>query len=106
MLIVHDQVVENFGTNEILTNQKLVPFILSMVKSWPSKMSNTITSVKFPGKSSNDVQVETSSGWSVLFDTQRSVTQELIDLSVILTHSVKPSDLPNLAYVDLRLSKL
>jgi hypothetical protein len=104
-LVVEDQLVESFARGERLPNQKLTPFILSMKKSWMTKMNSPIVLVKFPGKSSTEVQFVTQSGWSVLFDTQRSVSVQLSDLTVILSKQIKPQDLANLAYIDLRLNK-
>ncbi len=105
LLVVEDQLDESFSHGDSLPNQKLAPFILSMSKSWSTKVNIPIVSIKFPGKSSNEVQFETSMGWSVLFDTGRSVTVQLSDLAVILSKQIKPSELPQLAYIDLRLNK-
>ena len=105
LLVVHDQLVENFVRGETLPNQKLAPFILSMNKSWSSKMSVGIDSVKFPGKSSNDVQFLTKAGWAVFFDTARPVSVQLASLAVILSKQIGQAKLAQLAYIDLRISK-
>ncbi len=104
-LVVKDQLTESFASGDRLPNQKLVPFILSITKSWNNKISTPIASVKFPGKSSTEVQMITTTGWAVLFDTGRSVSVQLADLAVILSKQIRPSELPNLAYIDLRLNK-
>lgn len=104
-LVVNDQLTESFASGDRLSNQKFVPFILSMKKTWSSKISTPIATVKFPGKSSTEVQFITNTGWAVLFDTSRSVTVQLSDLSIILSKQITPGDLQNLAYIDLRLSK-
>lgn len=105
LLVAHDQLTENFIRGEILPNQKLAMFIISMNKSWGSKVSVGIEFVKFPGKSSNDVQFVTKAGWEVLFDTARPVSVQLANLAVILSKQISPSQQVNLAYIDLRLSK-
>ncbi len=105
LLVVEDQLVESFSRGEILPSQKLATFILSMSKSWPTKINTGLSGAKFPGKSSNEVQFVTTTGWAVLFDTTRSVSTQLSDLSVILSKQIKSSELANLAYIDLRLSK-
>ncbi len=105
LLIAHDQLVENFSRGENLPNQKLAPFVLSMNKSWSSKMTEGIESVKFPGKSSTDVQFITKAGWSVFFDTTRPVSVQLSSLAVILSKEIGQPKLPKLVYIDLRISK-
>ncbi len=105
LLIAHDQLVENFVRGETLSNQKLATFILSMNKSWSSKINVGIDSVKFPGKSSNDVQFVTKAGWTVLFDSARPVSVQLSSLAVMLTKQITQAQQVNLAYIDLRLSK-
>ena len=104
-LVVHDQLTESFARGDRLPNQKLVPFIMTMNKSWNSKITTPIDTIKFPGKSSTEVQFITTTGWAVLFDTGRSVAVQLSDLSVILSKQIRASELPNLAYIDLRLNK-
>jgi cell division septal protein FtsQ len=105
MFIAEDQVTESFERGETLPNQKLAPFILSMSKSWSSKISTPIVAAKFPGKSSHEVHFITTTGWVVMFDTGRSVTVQLDDLTVILSKQVGSSQMDRLAYVDLRLDK-
>lgn len=102
-LLVHDQITEDFALGEVMPNQKLATFVVSMSRQWNSKINVGITSVKFPGKSSSEVAFETTQGWSALFDTQRSVTSELEDLAVLLAKQVTAKDQPKLAYIDLRL---
>ncbi len=105
LLIADDQITESFARGEALPNQKFAPFVLSMVRSWSTKIKTPIVSMKFPGKSSNEAQFITEQGWSVLFDTGRPVSVQLNDLAVILSRQIKPAELPNLAYIDLRLNK-
>jgi cell division septal protein FtsQ len=105
LLIVQDQLTENFGSNEALANSKLATFVLSMNKQWSSKVAVPIASVKFPGKESTDVQFVSAEGWSVMFDTTRSVIIQLNNLSVLLNKQIPAKDRPRLAYIDLRLAK-
>jgi cell division septal protein FtsQ len=102
LLMVRDQLVENFERGE---NLKMALFVLSMNKNWNTKMTAAIDYVKFPGKSSNDVQFVTKAGWAVLFDTTRPMTVQLSSLAVILSKQIGPAQQANLAYIDLRLSK-
>ena len=104
-LVVQDQLVEDFASGEEMPNTKLAPFVLGMVKQWTSKVVSPISLVKFLGKGGNDVQFDTGEGWSVLFDTNRSVAVQLNDLAVILNKEIAAKDRTNLAYIDLRLSK-
>lgn len=105
LLIVHDQIVENFVRGETLPNQKLAPFILSLNKLWSTKISTAIESAQFSGKSSPDVHFLTKAGFTVLFDTSRPVSVQLNSLSVILSKQIGQDQFANLAYIDLRLSK-
>lgn len=105
LLIVQDQLVEDFASGELLPNTKLAPFVIAMARQWPSKVSSPVSLVKFPGKASNDVQFDTSEGWSVLFSTDRSVAAQLNDLAVILNKEIAAKDRARLAYIDLRLTK-
>jgi hypothetical protein len=76
-----------------------------MSKSWNTKINTPIVSAKFPGKSSSEAQFVTAMGWDVIFDTGRPVSVQLADLAVILSKQINPTELPNLAYIDLRLAK-
>lgn len=105
LLLVHDQLVENFERGEMLPNQKLAPFVTSMSKLWSSKISSPIVGAKFTGKSSNDVQFVTAAGWSVLMDATRPSSVQLSSLAVILSKEISPARQAQLAYIDLRLSK-
>ncbi len=105
LLVVHDQLVENFVRGEVLANPKLSPFVISIHKSWNSKINTPIEEVRFPGKSSNDVQFITKAGFTVLFDTTRPMSVQLTNLAVILNKQVGTAQYSQLAYIDLRLSK-
>lgn len=102
-LVVLDQLTESFELAEILSNQKLAPFILSMSRQWGSKISTPLVSIKFPGKSSNEAQFVTAQGWGVMFDTSRPVASQLSDLAVLLNRQIPTIYQPRLAYIDLRL---
>ncbi|MBX4191573.1 MAG: FtsQ-type POTRA domain-containing protein [Candidatus Doudnabacteria bacterium] len=105
LMIVRDQQVENFVRGETLPNRKIAPFILSMKKAWPAKINTGIETIWFAGKNSNDVHFTTTAGYIVLFDSTRPVSVQLSSLAVILSKQIGSSQIPNLAYVDLRLSK-
>jgi len=105
MLIVEDQLTEDFASGEILHNAKLAAFVLSMSKQWDSKINTPVSLVKFPGKESSEVQFVTKEGWAVFFDTTRPVASELKDLVVLLNIQIAAKDRGNLAYIDLRLDK-
>ncbi len=105
MLLVVDQLAEDFALGETLPNAKLAGFVVSLNRQWPGKISTPIVSVKFPGKGSSEVQFVSAEGWSVLFDTSRSVVTQLNSLAVLLNKQIPAKDRPRLAYIDLRLSK-
>ncbi|HYE22417.1 MAG TPA: FtsQ-type POTRA domain-containing protein [Verrucomicrobiae bacterium] len=103
--LVIDQVTENFDIGLPLPNTKMVAFILSMHKQWGTKINSPISIAKIPGKASNEVQIVSEEGWGVFFDTTRSVTSQLDNLSLVLSRQIPARERPNLAYIDLRLSK-
>lgn len=105
LIEVVDQIEEDLVSGELLPNPKLVAFILSMQKSWSSKINSNITSVKVPGKGSSEVQFSTSEGWSAFFDVNRSVASQLSNLSAVLAKQIPVSDRAKLAYVDMRSEK-
>ncbi|MEJ0021223.1 MAG: FtsQ-type POTRA domain-containing protein [Candidatus Doudnabacteria bacterium] len=105
MLVVVDQLTEDFASGEVLPNSKLAAFVLSMSRQWNGKIATGIAQVKFTGKQSTDVQFVSSEGWSVMFDTTRSVVTQLDALSILLNKQIAAKDRPRLAYIDLRLAK-
>ncbi len=105
LLVVEDSLVEDFGSGEAFPNPKMAPFILSMNRAWPAKFNTGIVSVMFPGKASNDVQFNSTEGWSVMFDINRSVALQLTNLNILLSQQIAAKDRPNLAYIDLRSAK-
>ena len=104
-LVIQDQAMESFATNEALPNQKLAPFVLSMSRQWTGKVSSAVTGIKLANKNSTDVQFETAEGWSVLFDTSRAVNIQLSNLSLLLNRQITAQNRADLAYIDLRLNK-
>ncbi len=105
LLVVEDSLVEDFATNEVLPNPKTAGFIISMSRSWPSKIASSITTVKFPGKASEEVAFTSSEGWTVFFDINQPAINELNNLALILSKQIPAKDRTSLAYIDLRLSK-
>nr|AIA16753.1 POTRA domain, FtsQ-type [uncultured bacterium] len=103
LLVVEDQLTEDFASGEVLRNSKLSAFVLSMHKQWSTKISTPISLVKFPGKESSEVQFVSREGWSVMFDTSKSAVDLLNQLAVLLNKQVPIKDRINLAYIDLRL---
>ncbi len=103
--IVIDQVQENFDIGKPLPNPKMVAFILSIHKQWGTKISSRINLAKIPGKASNEVQIVSSEGWGVFFDTSRPVTSQLDNLALVLSRQIPAKDRLNLAYIDMRLEK-
>lgn len=104
-LVAEDSVVEDFGTGESLPNAKLASFIISMSKTWPTKLNTSVSLVKFAGKAADSVQFVSAEGWSVLFDINRPAAAELTDLVVILNKQIQAKGRTNLAYIDLRIDK-
>lgn len=90
---------------EVLPNLKLVRFILSSYKIWPSKISTPIASVKISSKESFEAQFTTAEGWSAFFDANRSGLTQVSSLALVLKSQINPKDLSKLAYVDLRSEK-
>lgn len=103
LLVAQDQLTETFASGESL-NAKLAPFVLSIAKLWPTKITTPITLVKFPGKASAEAEFVSGDGWSVFFDTSRPATIQLANLSAILNKVVSAKDRGKLAYIDLRLT--
>ena len=105
LIVAEDSVVEDFGTGETLPNHKMAPFIVSMVRAWPGKISVGLSGVVFPGKSADVIQFNSAEGWSVSFDLDRPVNSQLANLNLLLTKQIPAGERPNLAYIDLRSSK-
>lgn len=103
-LVAIDQIIEDFASSEALPT-KLAPFVVSMAKLWPTKITTPIATVKFSGKTSTDSEFVSTEGWSVFFDTTRSAVSQLSSLNAILGKVVAGKDRGKLAYIDLRLSK-
>ena len=104
LLIVTNQVEENVAIGETL-NPKLVAFIVSMNKQWNGRINTEINEVKIPGKATSEVQFVAKEGWSVLFDINRPVLNQLSNLALLLNKQIATKDRGRLAYIDLRLAK-
>jgi cell division septal protein FtsQ len=102
---VENQVAEDVVVGEILPNPKLVAFIISMHKSWPTKITSPVTAVKVPGKGSPEVQFQSSEGWTVFFDVNRSSSSQLDSLGIVLSKQISATDRIRLAYIDMRSEK-
>jgi cell division septal protein FtsQ len=103
LLVLTDQANDDFAVGEMLS-PKLTTFIISIQKSWPSKITSKIASVKIPIKASTEVVFTTNEGWSVFFDINRSVQVQINSLALLVNKQVA-SQRSKLAYIDLRLSK-
>jgi len=103
-LRVENQLAEDFKVGEML-DTKFAPFVTTMARRWEEKISSPVAYVKFPGKASIEAEFVTVMGWSVIFDINRSAIGQLENLNLLLSRQVPARDLPQLAYVDLRLTK-
>ena len=101
---VIDSVTEDVKTGEQIDG-KLIPFIISMKSLWPTKMAVGLSLAKIPGKGSTEVEFVTAEGWSVFFSTDRPVTNQLSNLSLLLAKQIPTGSRTKLAYIDLRISK-
>ena len=102
--VVIDQIDENYDLYEPLPNPKTAAFIISMNKSWETKIASSIVGIKIPGKSSTEAHFESAQGWTVFFDTSRSAATQLKNLASILVREVPAERYTNLSYIDLRSS--
>lgn len=103
--VLTDQVAENFSPGQILSNSKLAPFVITMARQWPEKISSPLSSIKVPGVAATTAQFTSQEGWSAVFDTNRPVTGQLASLVLILNKQIPVKDRHNLAYIDLSLEK-
>jgi cell division septal protein FtsQ len=103
--MVYDQVTETVTAGERLNNTKLVVFIMSLVRHWPSKVNSGIKEMRVPGKAASQVQVVSNEGWGVFLDTTRPVEAQLSNLALILSRQIPAKDRLRLAYIDLRFDK-
>ncbi|OGE81402.1 MAG: hypothetical protein A3E98_00225 [Candidatus Doudnabacteria bacterium RIFCSPHIGHO2_12_FULL_48_11] len=99
------QTEEDVVVGEYLSNTKLTAFILSMHKSWPSKIATRVNSIKLTSKYANEVQFISAEEWSAFFDVNRSVYSQLSGLSMLLSKQIPAKDRARLAYVDMRSEK-
>ncbi len=103
--VVTDQAEEDLVLGESLPNPKMIAFIISMHKSWTSKINSNVAGIKVLGKGAGEVQIVSSEGWAVFFDVNRSVLSQLSNLAIILNRQIPSSDRANLAYIDMRSEK-
>ena len=103
--LVIDTVIEPVELEERLNNIKMVGFVLSGARTWPSKINSEIKEIRVPGKASTQVQFISSEGWGVFFDVNRSAESQLTNLSTILTRQIPAKERLNLVYIDLRFDK-
>ncbi|MBX4205099.1 MAG: FtsQ-type POTRA domain-containing protein [Candidatus Doudnabacteria bacterium] len=102
--VVVDTVNEDIKTGEVVGG-KLIPFVVSLEKQWPTKITIPLVKAKIPGKGATEVELVSSEGWSVFFSTDRPVTNQISNLGLLLSKQIHPGDRARLAYVDLRLAK-
>jgi hypothetical protein len=103
-LNIVDAVDDNINIGETI-NGKLIPFIISMEKSWPGRVAVPLSFGRIPGKGSSEVEFITTEGWSAFFSTDRPVNSQLNNLGLILSKQIPARDRAKLAYIDLRLAK-
>ncbi|HEX5429680.1 MAG TPA: FtsQ-type POTRA domain-containing protein [Patescibacteria group bacterium] len=104
LLQVADQVSEDVSPGSTIGG-KIVPFIVSMQKQWPGKITIPIASAKIPGKAASEVEFVSTEGWSVLFSTDLPVATQLDSLQLLLSRQITPANRAKLSYIDLRLAK-
>jgi cell division septal protein FtsQ len=105
LVLVINQTDETVEPGEQLNNSKLVGFVLSMIRQWPTKINSQIKEARVPGKASGQIQFVSSEGWGVFFDVNYPVESQLANLSLILSRQIPAKDRLNLAYIDLRFDK-
>jgi cell division septal protein FtsQ len=99
-----DQVNDDMRVGQTIEG-KLIPFILSMQKTWPTKLNVAIALAKVPGKAAAEVEFVSSEGWSVFFSTDRPVSNQVANLATLINKQISANDRDKLAYIDLRLAK-
>lgn len=104
-LVVNENQDQDVVLGEILSNPKLVAFIQSMHRAWPSKIDSRISSIKITSKNSFESQFTSEAGWSVFFDVSRPVAVQLAGLSLMINKHIPAKDKSNLAYIDMRSEK-
>ena len=103
--VVMDTVIEPVEIDERLNNTKLVGFVISGTRSWPTKINSQIKEIKVPGKAATQIQFISTEGWGVFFDVNRSAESQLSNLSTILSRQIPAKDRLRLVYIDLRFDK-
>lgn len=105
LLVVLDQTNGEYHEGDRLSS-KATGFILSMERSWSSKISTKITEIKLTTMTGSDAVFATTEGWNVFFDINTPVIIQLNSLALIVNKQVSSKDRGKLAYVDLRVSKV
>jgi cell division septal protein FtsQ len=103
--LVENLIEEQFELLEPFPNQKLSAFIISAHRNWNSKIAVPIKAIKIPGKASSEAHFETSESWTVFFDVNSAVNQQLSSLAILLQKQISQAQRKNLIYIDLRSSK-
>lgn len=103
--LVENLIEEKFELLEPFPNQKLSAFIISAHRNWDSKISVSLKSIKIPGKASSEAHFETLEAWTVFFDVNTPVNQQLASLALLLQKQISQAQRKNLVYIDLRSSK-
>ena len=103
-ILITDQSGSAVKPGDQLGIQPILDFIVQIKNNWAASISQTaFVSFSAPGTKSQDLILNTSTGYSVLFDLTRSPQTQLSNLRLLLSQEIKPETYTGLSYIDLRL---
>ena len=85
--------------------ERNLQFARNLDKSFSAKIGIPLSRFDIPTGFATEITAVTQEGWSVLFNTENDLDEQLVVLNTILTQDVKEKR-PFLHYVDLRVNNL
>ena len=83
-------------------SSKIINIISEIQKTLPERTGVGISYFEFPNLSAQEIHVQTTEEWKILFDTGSSIENQMDNLKKVLTEKIK-SKRTKLKYIDLRV---
>ncbi|TSC63962.1 MAG: hypothetical protein G01um1014106_319 [Parcubacteria group bacterium Gr01-1014_106] len=88
---------------DVVLNPSVLQLLHEVIVKLPEQFSVSVDALIIPAIGSEEIHVQTSGSWSVLFDARRPLAEQLAALEKVVTEELNAATLQRLEYIDLRI---
>ena len=102
-IVRNDQATFAIAPGMVVVSKAVIDLLHEVVVLLPDRLGANIKELIIPAVGTEEVQVLTDKGWTLLVDAQRSLADQLRSFEQVVAEELKPEEQERLEYVDLRV---